>query len=105
MHAYSLPSRPHHRSHVSISWALPQALAFWEIPPHDQHAADHLLAETSVHESRSEVTPFLLGVVCHRRAVLSAGSTLGAYHGRGSPWPRDRVLLGPSLSTRLAGRF
>ncbi len=35
MHAYSLPSRPHHRSHVSVAWALPQALASWEIPPHD----------------------------------------------------------------------
>jgi hypothetical protein len=35
MHAYSHPSRPHHRSHVSVSWALPQALASWEIPPQD----------------------------------------------------------------------
>ena len=36
MHAYSYPSPPHHRSHVSVSWALPQALASWEIPPHDR---------------------------------------------------------------------
>src|SRR6266436_6529569 len=35
MHAYSHPSRPHHRSHVSVSWVLPQALASWEIPPQD----------------------------------------------------------------------
>jgi hypothetical protein len=43
MHTYSPPSLPHHRSHVSLSWALPQAFASWEIPPQPSHAADNLL--------------------------------------------------------------
>ena len=43
MQVYSPPSLPHHRSHVSLSWTLPQAFASWEIPPQRAHAVDHLL--------------------------------------------------------------
>src|SRR5262249_34516983 len=40
-----------------------------------------------------------------RGAGRPPGPHRGAYHGRGSPWPRDHVLLDPASQPALAGRF
>src|SRR5215467_3202125 len=102
LHAYSLPSRPHHRSHVSLSWALPQAFASWEIPRPPAHAADDLLHRGGERWRRYAVPAgrwlVTVGPCC------PPGPQRGAHHGRRSPWPRDRVLLDPGSQPALAGR-
>ena len=60
------------RPHVSVSWALPQALASWGIL---RRAAcgGHLLRGSTTSESTPAVTSFLLTVSWSRRATLSTG--------------------------------
>src|SRR5215468_6190123 len=100
LHAYSYPSPPHHRSHVSVSWALPQALASWEIPPQDRRAADHLLAGTPT-RAGLRLLRSCWALVCHRRAVLSAGSTSGCIPREEEPVAQGPCPFGPSLSARF----
>jgi hypothetical protein len=49
------PDLPDHPPHVSISQALPWALASWGIPPFRSHLAGYLLRRA---ESARKVTPF-----------------------------------------------
>ena len=77
MHSYSHLYLPQTRLHVSISRALPLALAFWRIFP---HCRLRLVTCSVITESNSRVTSFRL-CVCHAcRAKLSAG-----FRG-GEPW-------------------
>ena len=68
--ALFLRSHAHHRPHVSISWALPQALASCGILPNTP-CGWHLL--TTTRESTCQVTPFPVPMAHIRRAVLSTG--------------------------------
>ena len=99
MHAYSYLSRPHHRSHVSLSWALPQAFASWEIPRPPAHAADDLLHRGGERWRRYAVPAgrwlVTVGPCC------PPGPHRGAHHGRRSPWPLGPCPFGPSLSTHF----
>ena len=68
--ALFLRSPAHHRPHVSISWALPQALASCGILPNTP-CGWHLL--TTTRESTCRVPPFPVPMAHIRRAVLSTG--------------------------------
>jgi hypothetical protein len=77
MHSYSHLYLPKTRLHVSISRALPLALASWRIFP---HYCLRLVAYSVLTESISEVTSFR-PLVCHAlRAKLSTGFS------GGEPW-------------------
>jgi hypothetical protein len=98
---YSLRSPAHHRPHVSISEALPSALASCGIPP-DTACGWHLLMK---HESPYQVTPFPVPMVRIRRAVLSTGFLGSAYRSDfrlPAPYP---VPCGSSASASCAGSF
>src|SRR5215831_20778638 len=86
-----------------LPWALPQAFASWEIPRPPAHAADNLLHRGGERWQRYSVPAgrwlVTVGPCC------PPGPHWGAYHGRGSPWPRDHVLLDPASQPALAGRF
>jgi hypothetical protein len=63
-----------HRPHVSISWALPQALASWGIPP---AGGIWLVTDSVVSESPQRVIPFRVFILRDRRTVLYAGFIVG----------------------------
>src|SRR5262249_34516985 len=102
LHAYSDPSRPHHRSHVSVSWALPQALASWEIPLLDWPSACPLLAAASCPPGGGSGVPrSRLGLGWPPWGGASAGSTPGCIPREREPVAQGPCPFGPSLSTRF----
>ena len=98
---YCPRSRPPHRPHVSVSEALPSALASCGILP-DTPCGWRLL--TTTRESTCRVTPFPVSMVRIRRAVLSTG-----FLWQGTPVRiegcRRRILcrFGSSASASCAG--
>jgi hypothetical protein len=73
---YSPRSLPYYRPHVSLSEALPSALASCGIPPNTSCGWHLLMAQ---HESTCQVPPFPVAIPRIRRAVLSTGF-LGSAH-------------------------
>jgi len=67
-----------------------------------KHAADHLLAETSCPTRAGlRLRRSCWALVCHRRAVLSAGSTSECMPREEEPVAQGPCPFGPSLSTRF----
>jgi len=65
-------------------------------------AADHLLAETSCPTRAGlRLLRSCWALVCHRRAVLSAGSTTGCIPREREPVAQGPCPFGPSLSARF----
>ena len=67
-----------------------------------RHAADHLLAATSCPTRAGlRLLRSCWALVCHRRAVLSAGSTPGCIPREREPVAQGPYPFGPSLSARF----
>jgi hypothetical protein len=81
------PDPPIDRPHVSVSFALPKALASWGIPP---PCGLRLAAYSSYLESRRGVTPFRVSIGRGFRLVLYAASLVS----RGHHVPRDNGAEG-----------
>ena len=65
-----------------------------------RHAVDHLLAETPT-RAGLRLLRSCWALVCHRRAVLSAGSTSGCIPREEEPVAQGPCPFGPSLSARF----
>ena len=81
------PDPPIDRPHVSVSFALPKALASWGIPP---ACGVRLAACSDGSESHTQVTPFQVSSGCGIRSVLYAASLVSG----GDHVPRDNVAEG-----------
>jgi len=64
------------------------------------HTADHLLAGTPT-RAGLRLLRSCWALVCHRRAVLSAGSTAGCIPREEEPVAQGPCPFGPSLSARF----
>jgi hypothetical protein len=91
------------RPHVSLSWALPQALASWGSLCRVA-CGGHLLRRSTTPESTPAVTSFLLTVSWSRRATLSTGFRGGEHWSAcATPAPIAFPVLGRPISPRGPG--
>jgi len=81
------PDHPIDRPHVSVSLALPRALASWGIPP---ACGVRLVTYSDCSESHTRVIPFRVSIGCGFRSVLYAASLVSG----GDHVPQDNVAEG-----------